>query len=104
MSPSMWWDDEDFLHSMMATAPPTPRPVVYLDSGDTDGDSEIWPDTIAVRDKMEALGWTLGEDLYHYVDQGGCHSEAYWGARLALPLRALLPGSGAVASGAESAS
>ena len=37
---------------------------------------------------MEALGWTLGDDLYHYVDQGGCHSESYWGARLALPLRA----------------
>ena len=92
------------LAQLEATAPPAPRPVVYLDSGDTDGDSEIWPDTIAVRDKMEALGWTLGEDLYHYVDQGGCHSEAYWGARLALPLRALLPGSGAVASGAQSAS
>ena len=105
MSPSMWWDNQDFLHHLMATAPPTPRPVVYLDSGDTDGgDSEIWPDTIAVRDKMEVLGWTLGEDLYHYVDQGGCHSESYWGARLALPLRALLPGSGAVASGAQSAS
>ena len=81
---------QDFLHSVLKETPPSPRPLLYLDSGDTDGDADdIEPDTIAVRDRLSGLGWTLGTDLYYFLDRGGCHSEAYWGARLALPLRAL---------------
>ena len=47
--------------------------------------------TWQVRDRLEQLGFTLGGDLFYYLDQGGCHSEAYWGARLRLPLRVLYP-------------
>jgi predicted alpha/beta superfamily hydrolase len=89
MSPSFWWDAQDFLHSLLAAPRPSgPRPTLYLDSGDATNEPDICPDTIAVRDKLQSLGWPDSQ-LWYYLDEGGRHNEASWGGRFAVPLRAL---------------
>lgn len=89
MSPSMWWASEDFPKNLLATARPNgPEPTIYLDSGDTGGDSNIAVSTLAVYREFQQLGWPYGQ-LWHYLDRGAGHNEASWGSRLALPLRVL---------------
>ena len=57
--------------------------------GDADGDkTDIYPDTIKVRQRLQQLGWP-DDQLWYYLDHGGGHNEASWGERFALPLRAL---------------
>ena len=62
-------------------------PTFYLDSGDTDGDTDIEPATLAVDKHMHALG--LDPELY--IDHGGSHDESSWGARFDVPMRNMFP-------------
>jgi predicted alpha/beta superfamily hydrolase len=91
MSPSFWWNGQDFNTTVLTNSRTTvPKgSIFYLDSGDTDGDSDIDPDTVTVREHMEAIGFTLNKDLFYYLDRGGEHSEVYWGRRFHIPMQVL---------------
>ena len=88
MSSSFWWDNEYFEKNLLAdTKPAATDTVFYVDSGDQPapaGDDEL--QTIAVRDRLEKLGWTLNENLFYYLQKGGAHNEASWGARFDKPM------------------
>ncbi|KAH3757936.1 alpha/beta hydrolase [Pelomyxa schiedti] len=88
MSSSFWWDSEAFLkHILMASLPMNPI-TIYIDSG-TDNDD--MPQTIAVRGRLEELGWVLDTNLFYYLDVGGQHNEYYWGKRFWIPMTDLYP-------------
>jgi predicted alpha/beta superfamily hydrolase len=93
MSSSFWWNDEDFLATIMSKYPsPVGHAIVYLDSGNSpkpDGDDVL--QTKAVRDRFEAQGFTLGTDLFYYLDNGGSHNERSWGRRFHVPMTDLYP-------------
>jgi hypothetical protein len=114
MSPSFWWNSQDFnttilqspphtghsVHSgayrqsykQVATAQASPEQVFYLDSGNQDGDSDIYGDTITVRDTMvRKWGFELGSSVFYYLDDGGEHNELYWGRRFHIPMATLYP-------------
>lgn len=40
---------------------------------------------------MEELGFVLDKDLFYYLDEGGQHSEYYWGRRFDVPMKDLYP-------------
>lgn len=40
---------------------------------------------------MENLGFQINQNLYYYLDQGGQHSEKYWGNRFWVPMVSLYP-------------
>ena len=79
----------DFNNTIVAnaTAPRALYERIYLDTGDTDGDTDIHPATIAVDAHMTKLGL----DPFYYLDRGGSHDEASWGARFHVPMAALYP-------------
>ena len=56
-------------------------------SGDTDGDTDILPATLAVNAHLHGLG--LDPELY--VDHGAGHNERSWGARFDVPMRNMFP-------------
>lgn len=63
-----------------------PRDVrLWLDSGTQDapgrGD-DGWPETAAARDALLENGYQLGPDFQYFLDEGACHREADWAARL----------------------
>ena len=35
---------------------------------------------------MEGLGFHINSTIYYYLDKGGQHNEAYWGARFWVPM------------------
>jgi len=95
MSSSFWWNSEDF-NSVIQASYPAPDPdqeTFYLDSGtccpEPNGDDRV--QTVNVRNSFENLGWTLDSDLFYYLDQGGEHSEYYWGTRFHVPMGYLYP-------------
>jgi hypothetical protein len=54
--------------------------------------------TVTVRNHLMALGFpnatyasTSAEALQYYLDNGGQHSEAYWGARFHVPMTYAYP-------------
>eukprot|EP00656_Telonema_subtile_P050100 TRINITY_DN6399_c0_g1_i5.p1 TRINITY_DN6399_c0_g1~~TRINITY_DN6399_c0_g1_i5.p1 ORF type:complete len:413 (+),score=87.00 TRINITY_DN6399_c0_g1_i5:97-1335(+) len=93
MSSSFWWNNNWTDNTLLAThSPPPSDTVFYVDSGDQpapDGDDE--EETQAVRDHMAELGWTLGENLFYYLQHGGEHNEQSWGSRFEQPMTALYP-------------
>jgi len=40
---------------------------------------------------MEELGFVMNKDLFYYLDEGGQHSEYYWGRRFYIPMDDLYP-------------
>ncbi len=54
-----------------------------------DNDDEA--QTIRVRDHFSNEGYVLNSTLFYYLDNGGQHSEAYWGARFWVPMTDLFP-------------
>lgn len=96
MSSSFWWNYEVFDDSIMVREPPpSPQDITfYVDSGTGDGGSSGTDDeqeTISVRTHLETLGWKLNQTLFYYLQQGGQHNEASWGARVHIPLADLYP-------------
>jgi hypothetical protein len=76
---------------------------LYLDSGggpgtgcvDSDDDGE-WEDSIEddfycsnrqMADRLSALGWSWGQDLWHWWEPDAPHSEDAWAARVWRPLQ-----------------
>jgi len=63
-----------------------PRDVrLWLDSGTEDapgrGD-DGWPETAAARDALLENGYQIGPNFQFYRDEGACHRESDWAARL----------------------
>lgn len=85
---------EDFNGNILPNKP-VPSPALkafYLDSGgqpEPDGDDYI--ETKTVLATMQDKGYTLDKDLFYYWDEGGQHSESYWGDRFWVPMTELYP-------------
>lgn len=63
------------------------RPIrVYLDSGNGGNSQDGAPRTREMRDVMIDAGWTLGDDLVWYEEEGAIHNERAWRARVWRPL------------------
>ena len=87
MSPSFWWAGGAFAAKLMMTPAPAPQPTFYLDVGSAETD-DMLSSMKDVRERFAQLAWP-DDELYYYLAPGGTHDEASWGARFALPLRAL---------------
>jgi hypothetical protein len=102
MSGTFWWGSGSLtnptLMDMYAMTPPPAASTFYLDSGgdagsgclDSDGDgvhddgggSDNYCETLDMRDRLDALGWTEDLDLVYRWTPGAPHNEASWTARL----------------------
>lgn len=94
MSSSFWWNRRDFNNVILETYDtPTMPSKFYIDSGDCcpEPASDDHYQTLEVLNHMEDLGFVLGEDIFYYLDEGGQHSEWYWGHRFQKPMLALYP-------------
>jgi len=93
MSSSFWWNYRDFNEVILATYPKPADETIYLDSGNCcpipTGDDHY--QTAQVRNTMESLGLTMNQTLFYYLDEGGQHSEYYWGQRFWVPMTDLYP-------------
>jgi hypothetical protein len=117
MSSSFWWDDNDFQNHVIVNNRPSsdvPYPVFYMDSGTSGGKSlynsyhvSCFSDsylvitgdgscavyTSQVYDYYVSIGFQENTDVFKYIDAGGSHNEASWGARFYLPMQDLYPAS-----------
>mmetsp|Transcript_30484 Transcript_30484/g.76526 ORF Transcript_30484/g.76526 Transcript_30484/m.76526 type:complete len:414 (-) Transcript_30484:86-1327(-) len=94
MSSSFWWNSQDFNSTVIPSHPaPTSNLTFYLDSGTCclDSGNDDFVQTRTVRNHMERLGFSMDQNLYYYVDQGGRHNEYYWGQRFWVPMTDLYP-------------
>ncbi len=91
MSPSFWWNNQDFNDRILESQRAKNDAIMYLDCGDKDGDTDIHNDTVIVANHLISMGWLLNRNLYYYLQHGGEHNEKYWGERLHIPLEALFP-------------
>lgn len=94
MSSSFWWADQDFQNKLLpnTTVPALPHPHIYMDagtSGSLGGEAQCSVYTGQVYDVMVADGFVANEEVQKYVDVGGQHNEASWGARFYLPVQFL---------------
>eukprot|EP00008_Paramoeba_atlantica_P005333 CAMPEP_0201488250 /NCGR_PEP_ID=MMETSP0151_2-20130828/17850_1 /ASSEMBLY_ACC=CAM_ASM_000257 /TAXON_ID=200890 /ORGANISM="Paramoeba atlantica, Strain 621/1 / CCAP 1560/9" /LENGTH=392 /DNA_ID=CAMNT_0047873507 /DNA_START=6 /DNA_END=1184 /DNA_ORIENTATION=+ len=93
MSSSFWWNDEDFNNVILNTYDPPNHDTyqVYLDSGNVGGGQDDLEETIRVRDHIVSLGYTGDVNEFYFLDDGGQHSEYFWGQRFYKPCRDLYP-------------
>jgi len=91
MSSSFWWNSEDFNNTILVKNPPPKQMTLYLDSGNAGPSNDDVTQTITVRNHISRLGFTMGTDLFYYLDNGGQHSEKYWGDRFHVPMTDLYP-------------
>ena len=81
-SPSLWWEDEEFLDEIRAYTGPKKAIVIYLDAG-TDGDSYWRVESLndSLSDRSEDTRYVSGEDLWCIIGEGHEHNEAAWAVR-----------------------
>lgn len=94
MSSSFWWDDNNYQKVVIvnqALNKSVALPVVYMDSGTEGGDGSCAVYTKQIYDYYLTQGFTADETVSMYIDQGGSHNEASWGARFYRPIIALYP-------------
>jgi len=94
MSSSFWWNNQDFNNGVLVnyTYSSPQETAIYLDSGGypaTDGDD--YNETVAVRDHIEKLGYTINKNLFYYWQPGAQHNEAAWGSRFYIPMDYMYP-------------
>ena len=87
MSPSFWWDNNNFSGTLMRGPSPATKPTFYLDVGSAETE-DMLSSMHLVREQFARLGWPDAR-LSFYLAPGGTHTEASWGERLSLPLRVL---------------
>ena len=98
MSPSYWWDGQQFA----AWAALRPKPALrffYQDMGTREGGADPGVnDYIGTLRKVETLaltqGFKDGKDFYSFEAPGQTHSEASWASRFPFILKLLLPAAG----------
>lgn len=94
MSSSFWWDDNDFQNNVIVKNDidkSNALPVFYMDSGTRGGDESCAVYTTQVYDYYQTKGFVADQTVFKYIDQGGSHNEASWGARFYLPMQDLYP-------------
>jgi predicted alpha/beta superfamily hydrolase len=84
LSPSLWWERENFLRNVTVSADWLARARVWLDVGDREAGSRSG--SAATRGRVRRLAGLLrrhglGPRLKHDEVRGGIHNEAHWGAR-----------------------
>lgn len=93
LSPSLWWADEAALSQAMSAPAPGTDSRLWADMGTLEGDGESRARNVArlraLAAALESRGWREGERLASRVVEGGTHSEAAWGGRVAAVLRFL---------------
>jgi predicted alpha/beta superfamily hydrolase len=92
MSSSFWWNNQDFNNTVMRKWPGPADPSstahrFYLDSGNAGPGKDDVVETKVVVSHLQAEGFVANVSVFHYVDDGGQHSELYWGDRFHIPLR-----------------
>eukprot|EP01028_Stygiella_incarcerata_P012995 TRINITY_DN81026_c0_g1_i1.p1 TRINITY_DN81026_c0_g1~~TRINITY_DN81026_c0_g1_i1.p1 ORF type:complete len:373 (-),score=87.38 TRINITY_DN81026_c0_g1_i1:197-1315(-) len=89
MSPSFWWNSEDFDSTILPSKTPEKRVgKFYLDTGTLEKD--IMDSTDHVRDHFEKIQYTTDNgDMFYFLDVGGDHNEYYWGRRFWHPMEDL---------------
>lgn len=94
MSSSFWWNSEDFNNTVIPDHA-VPLGAIYVDSGNAGPDDDDVVQTQTVRDHLESIGFPLqatadrslgARSLGYYLQQGGQHSEYYWGQRFYVPM------------------
>lgn len=91
LSSSFWWDDQDFQNNILVNNKPSsavPFPAIYMDSG-TGEAKTCTVYTTQIHDYCLEQGFQEDEDIFQYVQPGGEHNEASWGARFDHPIKAL---------------
>ncbi len=93
LSSSFWWANRYMIRAVDAA--PTPRPIIYLDSGvafNPEAPSQDgFPHTRSMHRALVRAGYTNGEDLHRLTFPGQAHATAAWSARVAIPLQLLFP-------------
>ena len=91
MSPSVWWNSQDFNRTILKRPFLGTPGRLYLDSGDADGDAgQIEPDTKQCVATIQMLPqWLPGQNLFYYLAKGAGHNEKDWGGRFRIPMEAL---------------
>lgn len=96
MSSSFWWDDNDYQNNVIVKNDidrSYALATFYMDSGTRGGDETCVVYTTQVYDYYQTKGFVTDKNLFKYIDQGGSHNEASWGARFYLPVQDLYPSS-----------
>ncbi len=92
LSPSLWWDQESFVHSVGSATRWTKTCRIWLDMGANEGGSEAGRQAMIRRARALAEQLhRLGADLRYHEDPHGWHNESSWGGRFADVLRFLFP-------------
>ena len=93
LSSSFWWGNRYMVRE--ANFAPSPRPMLYLDSGvalNPEAPSQDgFPHTRSMQRALVRAGYTNGEDLHRLAFPGQAHSTAAWSARVAIPLQLFFP-------------
>ncbi len=94
MSSSFWWDNNDFQNNIIINNDidrTNALATFYMDSGTRGGDETCALYTTQVYDYYQTKGFTADKNVFKYIDQGGSHNEASWGARFYIPVQDLYP-------------
>lgn len=94
MSSSFWWDSNDFQNIVIVNNDidrSNSLASFYMDSGTRGGDETCALYTSQVYDYYQTKGFVAEQNVFKYIDQGGSHNEASWGARFYLPIQKLYP-------------
>jgi predicted alpha/beta superfamily hydrolase len=94
LSSSFWWASRHMIRAI--TAAPSPRPIIYLDSGaplradePNAGTHDGFHDTRSMHRTLGRVGYTHGHDVHRLTFPGHAHDAAAWAARVAIPLQLL---------------
>ena len=88
MSSSFWWDNQNFVHSVLPRLPKLSLRV-YIDSGEDNRE-----ETLEVRGALVEEGYTPGRELFYYYDPGGEHEVSVLGKSFRVPLLSLFGSAG----------
>jgi len=97
LSPAFWLTrtPSDTFETIERLRTGKPRDVrFWLDSGTQDapgrGD-DGWPETAVARDALLENGYQMGPNFQYFLDEGACHRESDWAARLYRVFEFLFP-------------
>lgn len=99
LSPSLWWGRRGMISGFAGAAPPSPRPMIWIDGGtlenEEDANDNGVPDLIDDLRTMRAVllshGYELEKDLMYREVEGQRHDEKAWSLRVGDVLKALFP-------------
>ena len=96
LSSSFFWRNRWLVRMVKDTPTPSPRPLIYLDSGATPNELEQksrdnYHHTRSMLLALTELGFEIGKDVHRLVFPGHEHNAAAWASRIALPMQLLFP-------------